>query len=122
MTDVKADAGPPGAGPAYAGPVMAGAEQSGPVESEPVESGPVERIHWLQRSMAGPATLLMAAMTAFFATSPLGMVLLLPLGAIAWTLFVRERDAFRTLCALRKALTAIPGAGPLEDCGTGDRD
>ncbi|MFE4632973.1 hypothetical protein ACFRJ1_06295 [Streptomyces sp. NPDC056773] len=64
-----------------------------------------ERAHWLQRSLAGLATLLMVAMTAFCATSPLGMVLLLPLVAIAWTLFVRERDAFRTLC------TAVGGFG-----------
>ncbi|MFF3214800.1 hypothetical protein ACFYYB_29705 [Streptomyces sp. NPDC002886] len=78
---------------AEAGPAQAGSERSRAVESEPVE-----RIHWLQRSLAGLATLLMVAMTAFCATSPLGMVLLLPLVALACTLFVRERDAFRTLC------------------------
>ncbi|MDD9377650.1 hypothetical protein M8Z33_13475 [Streptomyces sp. ZAF1911] len=87
MTDAKADERP----------AQTGAEQS----------GPAERAHWLQRSMAGLATLLMVAMTAFCATSPLGMVLLLPLVAIAWTPFVRERDAFRTLC------TAVGGFGLL---------
>ncbi|MFI5861153.1 hypothetical protein [Streptomyces sp. NPDC051546] len=59
---------------------------------------PVDRVHWLQRSMAGLATLLMAAMTAWGVTSPFGMVLILPFLAIAPTPFVRERGTFRTLC------------------------
>ncbi|WP_407838145.1 hypothetical protein ACE1OC_19940 [Streptomyces sp. DSM 116496] len=69
------------------------------MESEPVESKSAERAHWLQRSLAGLATLLLVAMTALCVMSPLGgMVLILPLVAITWSLFVRERDAFRTLC------------------------
>ncbi|MCX5123863.1 hypothetical protein OG898_11465 [Streptomyces sp. NBC_00193] len=88
MTDVKADERP----------AQAWAELPEPAEPEPAEPKPAERAHWLQRSTAGLATLLMVAMTAFCATSPLGMVLLLPLVAVTWTLFVRERDAFRTLC------------------------
>lgn len=89
MTDVKADERP----------AQGWAERPVPMESEPVESKSAERAHWLQRSTAGLATLLMVAMTALGATAPLGsMVLLLPLVAVAGTLFVRERDAFRTLC------------------------
>ncbi|MER5759003.1 hypothetical protein [Streptomyces sp. NPDC002082] len=64
-----------------------------------MDSKSAERAHWLQRATAGLATLLMVAVTALGATAPLGsMVLLLPLVAVAGTLFVRERDAFRTLC------------------------
>lgn len=75
--------------------------ESKPAESEPAESKPAERAHWLQRSLAGLATLLMVAMTALCVMSPLGgMVLLLPLVAVIWTLFVRERAAFRTLCTV----------------------
>lgn len=69
----------------------------------------MERIHWLQRAMAGLATLLMAVMTAWGATSPIGMVLLLPFVAVARTLFVREREAFRTLCLVLGAFGLVLG-------------
>ncbi|MCX5405877.1 YbaN family protein [Streptomyces sp. NBC_00335] len=98
MTDVTAGAGTEPSGPEQWGPQESGPQEWGPVEALEEHAGPEERIHWLQRSMAGLAALLMAALTAVCATSPLGMVLLLPLVAIASTLFVRERDAFRTLC------------------------
>ncbi|MFZ3499022.1 hypothetical protein ACODT5_38395 [Streptomyces sp. 5.8] len=58
----------------------------------------MERPHWLQRSLAGFATLVMAVITAWGSASPSGIVLLLPLAVIALPLFVREREAFRVLC------------------------
>lgn len=64
---------------------------------EPGSAAP-ERPHWLQRSLAGLAVLVMAVVTAWGMASPQGALLLLPLGIIASPLFVREREAFRVLC------------------------
>ncbi|WP_405491114.1 hypothetical protein [Streptomyces sp. NBC_00096] len=77
------------------------------LESE-LESAP-ERIHWLQRSMAGVAALLAAAAAAWGTQFPLGIPLLLPFLAVAWTLFVRDRQAFRSRCLVVGAGVTVAG-------------
>ncbi|MCX4546163.1 hypothetical protein [Streptomyces sp. NBC_01565] len=57
-----------------------------------------DRVHWLQRAMAGAAVLLGAIVAGWGLLSPLGVILVPPFVAIAWTVFVRERGSFQTLC------------------------
>lgn len=73
--------------------------ETGETAVEPgAEAAPVDRIHWLQRSMAGAAVLLAAVVMAWGLMAPFGLFLAIPFIAVTWTLFIREREGFRALC------------------------
>ncbi|MFC9296580.1 hypothetical protein ACFTWH_19515 [Streptomyces sp. NPDC057011] len=67
-------------------------------EQPSAPAAPVERVHRLQRIMAGAAVLLAALVAGWGLLSPLGVILFPPFVAIAWTVFIRERNGFEMLC------------------------